>query len=277
MTVESVTYIDSLDHNRPQGGDSIAQGDDHIRNIKKAIKQTFPKVEGEVLASHEEINLLVGVTEPIVDIGKDLDDHIQAIDDQINQQDGLKDQIEANKQAIEDNAQALVDQKLGDHADVDLTGLEVGMVVVWDGTKWVPQEMTSGGGGMIKVVQQPDRAGDFSYQGPEQVYTCPAPAGATTTRTLTVPDGKVFCFEYLFAIHGSGTGKSVIPVDGIVVDGVQVAPASSGNLNYYDNGGPTWPGNDKSSIIRVEESLAIKINPQADSGTIWVAGIFAEA
>ena len=70
MTVESVTYIMTLSLQRPQGGDSIAQGDDHIRNIKKAIKQTFPKIDGEVLASDEEINFLVGVTEP-VDIGKD--------------------------------------------------------------------------------------------------------------------------------------------------------------------------------------------------------------
>ena len=33
----------------------------------------------------------------------------------------------------------------------------------------------------------------------------PRAGGATTTRTLTVPDGMVFCFEYLFGVHGSGT------------------------------------------------------------------------
>ena len=68
MTVESVTYINDLEPARPQGGDSIAQGDDHIRNIKKALKQTFPNVDGEVRASDEEMNHLIGVTEPIVDI-----------------------------------------------------------------------------------------------------------------------------------------------------------------------------------------------------------------
>ena len=31
MTVENADYINNLDANRPQGGDSIAQGDDHIR------------------------------------------------------------------------------------------------------------------------------------------------------------------------------------------------------------------------------------------------------
>lgn len=56
MTVESVTYISDLDVNNPAGGDSISQGDDHIRNIKKSIKNTFPNVSEPVTATAEEIN-----------------------------------------------------------------------------------------------------------------------------------------------------------------------------------------------------------------------------
>ena len=67
MTVESVTYINDLEPDRPRGSDRISQGDDHIRNLKKAIKQTFPNIDGEVSASDEEINYLVGLTEPIKD------------------------------------------------------------------------------------------------------------------------------------------------------------------------------------------------------------------
>jgi hypothetical protein len=48
MAVESVTYINTLDPALPNGGDSIAEGDDHIRNVKKAIKNTFPNVDGTV-------------------------------------------------------------------------------------------------------------------------------------------------------------------------------------------------------------------------------------
>jgi hypothetical protein len=48
MTVENVTYIDDLDPAYPDGTDSMSEGDDHIRNIKKSIKATFPKVSGEV-------------------------------------------------------------------------------------------------------------------------------------------------------------------------------------------------------------------------------------
>ncbi len=56
MTVESVTHINDLDVNNPAGGDSISEGDDHIRNIKKSIKNTFPNVSEPVTATAEEIN-----------------------------------------------------------------------------------------------------------------------------------------------------------------------------------------------------------------------------
>ena len=67
MTVESVTYINTLDETRPAGGDKISEGDNHIRNIKRSLKETYPNVDGEVRASDEEMNFLVGLTEPIKD------------------------------------------------------------------------------------------------------------------------------------------------------------------------------------------------------------------
>ena len=56
MAVESVTYINNLDPSLPSGGDSIAEGDDHIRNVKKGVKNTFPNVTGEVTASQAQLN-----------------------------------------------------------------------------------------------------------------------------------------------------------------------------------------------------------------------------
>jgi len=56
MTVESVTYINDLDVNSPSGGDSISEGDDHIRNIKRSIKNTFPNVNQAVTATAEDLN-----------------------------------------------------------------------------------------------------------------------------------------------------------------------------------------------------------------------------
>lgn len=60
MTVEAVTIISDLDANNPAGGDSISQGDDHIRNIKKSIKNTFPNVTEPVTATAEELNKMTG-------------------------------------------------------------------------------------------------------------------------------------------------------------------------------------------------------------------------
>ena len=56
MTVEAVTFISDLDVNNPSGGDSISEGDDHLRNIKKAIKSTFPNVNEAVTATAEDLN-----------------------------------------------------------------------------------------------------------------------------------------------------------------------------------------------------------------------------
>lgn len=60
MTVESVNLISDLDQNNPAGGDSISEGDDHIRNIKKAIKETFPNITEKVTATAEDINRMSG-------------------------------------------------------------------------------------------------------------------------------------------------------------------------------------------------------------------------
>jgi hypothetical protein len=58
MTVETVTFISDLDQNNPAGGDSIAEGDDHIRNIKKAIQATFPNINEAVTTTAEDLNKL---------------------------------------------------------------------------------------------------------------------------------------------------------------------------------------------------------------------------
>ncbi len=60
MTVESVTYIDDLNASYPAGTDVKSEGDNHIRNIKTALKNTFSAVAGEVTADHAELSLLEG-------------------------------------------------------------------------------------------------------------------------------------------------------------------------------------------------------------------------
>ncbi len=59
MTVENnVKTIADLDPQSPVGGDSISEGDDHLRNIKTAIKGTFPNVDGPVDLTTAEFGAL---------------------------------------------------------------------------------------------------------------------------------------------------------------------------------------------------------------------------
>jgi hypothetical protein len=56
MALESTTYINGLVATNPTGTDPKSQGDDHIRLVKSAIKNTFPNITGQVTATHTELN-----------------------------------------------------------------------------------------------------------------------------------------------------------------------------------------------------------------------------
>ena len=63
MALESVSYIDDFVITNPVATDDVAQGDDHIRNIKKGIAASFPNFAGIAMTSTEaELNVLDGVT-----------------------------------------------------------------------------------------------------------------------------------------------------------------------------------------------------------------------
>lgn len=42
MTIESATYLHDLNANYPANGDQLGEGDDHIKQIKLVLKNTFP-------------------------------------------------------------------------------------------------------------------------------------------------------------------------------------------------------------------------------------------
>ena len=62
MTVETATYISSLNASYPASGDPKSEGDDHIRLVKSTVKATFPNVSGAVTPTHTELNYVAGVT-----------------------------------------------------------------------------------------------------------------------------------------------------------------------------------------------------------------------
>lgn len=62
MPLESATYINGLNASNPTGADTKAEGDDHIRLIKSAVKATLPNLTGAVTADQGELNILDGAT-----------------------------------------------------------------------------------------------------------------------------------------------------------------------------------------------------------------------
>lgn len=65
MGLETPVYISDLNTANPSYGDPRNQGDDHIRNIKVAIKNTFTSISGAVNITHTELNYLSGLTQNV--------------------------------------------------------------------------------------------------------------------------------------------------------------------------------------------------------------------
>lgn len=62
MALESVTNIADLVMTNPTATDPKSEGDDHIRNIKKALKTDLPNITGPITATQAELNVLDGIT-----------------------------------------------------------------------------------------------------------------------------------------------------------------------------------------------------------------------
>jgi len=60
MPLEVATYIDGLNAQNPSSTDQIAEGDNHIRLIKAAIKATFPNINAAVTPTAAQLN---GITD----------------------------------------------------------------------------------------------------------------------------------------------------------------------------------------------------------------------
>jgi hypothetical protein len=329
MSVESqVNNIADLNPTYPQADDPVSQGDNHIRNIKKALKDTFPNIDGTVNPSDEELNQLVG---------QDLPGDVSALEARVTKNEGdisnnaagisnnaagiiantdyIKDveviavnnerdisgleaskadktyvdselakkadktYVDAQDNALSgristlENASApgLTPHSINDHTDVNTSGAVEGNVLTYIGGQWVPLKVE--GSGMINIVDQPSNVGDFNLEPTQMAYVAnvQGPTNAARNYTLIVPSGMVFAFEYMFAI-----GQGSIELGGLVIDGVSVL--NSGSLDYDNSGGPTWPGNDKSSIIRVKDRMVVSWLPDGSSTSqLFLAGMFAEA
>jgi hypothetical protein len=60
MPLESSAYISELNPAWPLGTDGVNTSDDHHRNTKTAVQQSFPNISGPVVADQDDLNLLAG-------------------------------------------------------------------------------------------------------------------------------------------------------------------------------------------------------------------------
>ena len=91
MGLETFTYITSLDPDNPLGSDLKSVGDQHLRGVKKAVKDSFSAVSGAVTATHTELNLLDGCTASTTELNY-VDGVTSAIQTQIDNLDPLPSQ-----------------------------------------------------------------------------------------------------------------------------------------------------------------------------------------
>ncbi|WOR80500.1 tail fiber protein [Pseudomonas phage PSP30] len=63
MGLEVATYIDQLVPTNPTGSDLKSFGDDHIRLIKSAIKNTFPSINQAVTVTAAQLNSVADTTQ----------------------------------------------------------------------------------------------------------------------------------------------------------------------------------------------------------------------
>jgi microcystin-dependent protein len=60
VALETFNYLDSLVPDNPVVNDGLVNGDDHIRGIKLALKNTFPSITGPVTATQADLNAVAG-------------------------------------------------------------------------------------------------------------------------------------------------------------------------------------------------------------------------
>lgn len=56
MALESASYISDLNTSNPLSTDTVSQADDHLRLIKKVLKDTFPNLNGPVTSTPLQLN-----------------------------------------------------------------------------------------------------------------------------------------------------------------------------------------------------------------------------
>jgi hypothetical protein len=74
MPAENAQYISQLVKTKPTGGESISDGDDHLRAIKTAVHQSFPNISSQVDATPADLNAVSGLVTDVAQLKTDIGD-----------------------------------------------------------------------------------------------------------------------------------------------------------------------------------------------------------
>jgi hypothetical protein len=158
MALESVTHLDDLEVANPLGTDPRSQGDDHIRNIKVALKTDFPNITAAVTATAADLNLTSGLTAGTVIASK-----IVLVDSSKKVNEWLVDNVTIDGNSITSTS--------GDLQLKAVSGSNLTIQDDADAAKEVTLVMSSVTSGQDRAWTFPDSDGTF--------------IGAATTETLT--------------------------------------------------------------------------------------------
>jgi len=128
MGIETPDYIDDLNIDWPLSEDPPLGGDNHLRNIKKAVKQSFPAITGAVTSTQTELNLLDGVTSTTAELN--ILDGVTADKDEINVLDGVTaGTVTASKALVVDASKDLATINAMTVTDLTATSLNASSVL----------------------------------------------------------------------------------------------------------------------------------------------------
>ena len=288
MPVETpVDFISDLDPRWPNGSEKISDGDDHIRNIKRAITETFPNIEGEVTVDHEKLN--------------EVDAALPAaptVEGSVLHNSGSK-WTESNTLEIKNDAVYIPgfaglgdltlfvnnDGQIMGAAMADNPALQHGIeshtdvsyasapaeddILMFNGSEWVNTPNRTGN--MFKPCNQNRPVGGGFVYKAEKGWESSTTAGGTSASNgyyvFTVPDGVRFA---LVSIKATGTNQWAGTNPSLKIDGIE-----TGSIARYQDEWPSWVRmGDAGPMIEAKDKIEVRWGGNQDS--IVINGYFFE-